>query len=374
MVKIHLNNMSFKYLVCSLTLIYSLVYPSTNAADSKLITTIGKASSFSSIQNLVTDSLGASYVLDQTPQSTVLHKIDDTGKLIANFSLGASQPLDIALSNDGYLYTIELIYLPDSYKNIVKKWTPSGQLMLRWEITANNYVQAVMVKLAMTNDNKLLVALQNKISVFSAQGELLKEIKGYVKPNNLNQIQFFAMINRLAINETNQLLILDSNKKLIAIDLDGKLLKPVISNDKNQIGSYSNLAFDTQGNIYDSQPIIRVNDSFNSCHCIRQFDSTGKLVKTLGSLGSKKGQFYNPLAFRLDKKNNLYVADSGNNRVQKLNKEGKVLWSKGDQIGELSLAKGVVADSKNNIYVLDAGHYRIQKFAANSTVLKSWGA
>ena len=358
----------FKNLIFTLSLIFHLTCSSSIYADPKVITTIGKPRTFSHILNLTISPTEQVYVLDKNTQLTA-HKLDASGKSIASFNLGTNEPTDIAISSNGYVYTTELAYANNAYHSIVKKWSTAGQLVLSWSI------EQVANRLVITNDNRILVSLKDEIDIFSEQGLLLKKIKGYIRPNFPNQIKPFSYIRRLAINTNNELVILDADKQLISINLEGKLIKPIIANNENSIGlgTYNNLAYDDQGFIYDTQFSLGV-DSLNTCHCIRQFDPQGKLVKKIGGVGSKRGQFYNPLAFRLDKKNNLYVADSGNNRVQKLNKEGKVLWSKGDQIGELSLAKGVVADSKNNIYVLDAGHYRIQKFAANGAVLKSWGS
>ena len=129
----------------------------------------------------------------------------------------------------------------------------------------------------------LVVALKDRINIFSEQGLLLKEIKGYIKPNFPNQTKPFTYISRLAISTNNELLVLNSDTQLITINLEGKLLQPIITNNENSIGlgTYSNLAYDAQGFIYDAQFSLGA-DSTSSCHCIRQFNSQGKLIKKLG--------------------------------------------------------------------------------------------
>ena len=55
-------------------------------------------------------------------------------------------------------------------------------------------------------------------------------------------------------------------------------------------------------------------------HRIQQFDEECNLVSAIGKHGSAPGQFDNPtgLAFKGDK---IYVADSGNGRIQILSTE-----------------------------------------------------
>jgi hypothetical protein len=43
-----------------------------------------------------------------------------------------------------------------------------------------------------------------------------------------------------------------------------------------------------------------------------------KFVTTWGSLGTEDGQFYNPQGIAVDASGNVYVVDSGNNRIQVL--------------------------------------------------------
>ena len=67
-----------------------------------------------------------------------------------------------------------------------------------------------------------------------------------------------------------------------------------------------------------------------------------------------------------DKEGNLFVVDSANCGVYKLDYKKKLLtqWGRlGSGDGEFNHPEAIAVDSKGNVYVMDTGNYRIQKFA-----------
>ena len=101
--------------------------------------------------------------------------------------------------------------------------------------------------------------------------------------------------------------------------------------------------------------------------CIYVFDQTGQLKNTIGSSGSGDGQFSHPSGISI-KGEVLYVADTVNNRVQKLTSSGKVLHKFGQQgsgQGRFSWTGGVIIDSNNKLIVSDFKNHRIQIFNEN---------
>lgn len=92
-------------------------------------------------------------------------------------------------------------------------------------------------------------------------------------------------------------------------------------------------------------------------------------VWVYGKMGEKPGEFKGPRSIAITADNMLYVADYGNNRVQKLKiMPGSLdfvkMWGKqGKKLpGLFEEASGVAADRENNIYVADTWNARIQKF------------
>ena len=97
------------------------------------------------------------------------------------------------------------------------------------------------------------------------------------------------------------------------------------------------------------------------------FDQTGQLKNTIGSSGSGDGQFSSPWGISI-KGDMLYVADSGNHRVQKLTSSGKFLHKFGQQGSgqcQFNWPVAVIIDSNNKLIVSDGENHRIQIFNEN---------
>ena len=128
------------------------------------------------------------------------------------------------------------------------------------------------------------------------------------------------------------------------------------------------LALDGSGNVY-------VADSYN--HRIQKLDSSGVRLASWGSPGKGNGQLDTPNGIALDSSGNIYVTELGNHRVQKLDSSGNWLasWgSFGTGNGQFDSPAGIALDGSGNIYVTDSGNHRIQKLNSSGDWLASWGS
>jgi predicted membrane-bound mannosyltransferase/DNA-binding beta-propeller fold protein YncE len=113
-------------------------------------------------------------------------------------------------------------------------------------------------------------------------------------------------------------------------------------------------------------------------------------IKTIGSAGAGQGQFVSPHGLALAPDGSIYVADSGNHRVVKFNRDGQFLLQFGSWSGEppgnnplnpdwsppggtFTEPWDVAVGPDGSVYVADLWNSRVQKFDPNGKFLKMWG-
>ncbi|MBI4329996.1 MAG: hypothetical protein HY673_01795, partial [Chloroflexi bacterium] len=152
-------------------------------------------------------------------------------------------------------------------------------------------------------------------------------------------------------------------------------------------GSGDGQFYSPQGIAVDAGGYVYVADTGN--HRIQKFSATGTFLGKFGSYGAGNDQFINPSGVAVDGSGYVYVADTGNHRVKKfqltLDGNGFItgaqavyLWGKTDNTpgtgdGEFSSPKGVAA-SGGYIFVSDSGNNRVQKLPAGGGFTGKWGA
>src|SRR6266480_4288574 len=135
--------------------------------------------------------------------------------------------------------------------------------------------------------------------------------------------------------------------------------------EDGEFDSPTEIAVDGNGNVF-------VADTGNGR--IEKFSSTGAFLSIIGSKGSGRGQFAQPNGIAIDRAGDIYVAEAGNHRVQKLAPDGTFIaeW-KGPELGFYGPRRIAICPD-DSIYVVDQGHNRIVKFSPDGQVLASWGS
>jgi DNA-binding beta-propeller fold protein YncE len=125
-----------------------------------------------------------------------------------------------------------------------------------------------------------------------------------------------------------------------------------------------------RGVAIDSDGYIYVADTGNNR--IQKFDSGGTFIAQWGSPGIRESQFNQPSGIGVDLNGRIYVADTGNNRIQKFDSEGKFVaqWGgMGAEEGKFNVPIAVTADLFRNIYVADLKNNRVQIFESDGTFI-----
>jgi DNA-binding beta-propeller fold protein YncE len=107
---------------------------------------------------------------------------------------------------------------------------------------------------------------------------------------------------------------------------------------------------------------------------------------TVGAPGTEPGQFSFPRAVATDAQGGIYVADSGNNRIQVFNSDGSFVrqWGStckldtgegciGDGHGQFNEPWGIAVGADGSVYVSDTWNHRVQKFDNQGNFVAMWG-
>ena len=95
-----------------------------------------------------------------------------------------------------------------------------------------------------------------------------------------------------------------------------------------------------------------------------------------GAAGNGQGAFSHPQAIAIDRAGDIDVADTGNNRVVRLEPSGNVIgeWgAAGTAAGRFHSPDGIGVDAAGTVFVLDGENNRVQAFTESGHYLYRWG-
>jgi DNA-binding beta-propeller fold protein YncE len=136
------------------------------------------------------------------------------------------------------------------------------------------------------------------------------------------------------------------------------------------------VALDAQGNVYVADQLSFV---------VQKFNAAGAFVTEWGSYGGGTGQFGPIGGLATDAAGDVYVVDSSHNRIEKFDSSGNFITTWGHTGGEpgqfrfyssLDPTKppgGGIAVGGSYVYVADSGNNRIQRFTLAGTEPLAWG-
>jgi uncharacterized protein (TIGR03437 family) len=142
---------------------------------------------------------------------------------------------------------------------------------------------------------------------------------------------------------------------------------------KAQMNTPQGAAVDNAGNIY-------VADTLN--HEVRKVDTKGNITAVIGNgtAGSGSNQLSGPQGVAVDASGNVYVADTQNARILKVTPGGSASTYAGNgspgyggdngaaTSAQIYTPTGVAVDAKGNLYIADYQNHRVRKVAPDGTI------
>ena len=102
-----------------------------------------------------------------------------------------------------------------------------------------------------------------------------------------------------------------------------------------------------------------------------------KFVLAWGKKGDQAGEFYSPIGIAINKKDEVYVTDLNNARLQKFTADGKylggfdLLWDTPKR--KTNLAGGIAVDAKGLIYLSFMGQDKVAVYTEEGKLVRQWG-
>ncbi len=111
---------------------------------------------------------------------------------------------------------------------------------------------------------------------------------------------------------------------------------------------------------------------------VQEFNSKGEFVREFGGSGSGNGVFSKPEGIAVSSSGNVYVADTGNYRVQEFNSKGefvRVIGSLGEGNGQFGDVRGVAVDGEGHVWTVEYGllKTRVQEFTSEGVYINQFG-
>ncbi len=103
---------------------------------------------------------------------------------------------------------------------------------------------------------------------------------------------------------------------------------------------------------------------------VKTFSPEGRRLATWGGAGSGPGELEMPEGLAIDTvRGVIHVSDTGNNRIQKWDTQGRFLSA----IGGFDEPRGICLDADGALYVADSNNHRIQKIGADGSARLVFG-
>ncbi len=180
----------------------------------------------------------------------------------------------------------------------------------------------------------------------------------------------------MSIGPDNLLYVADSgNHRIMVFDQSGQFIRSIgkygLAPQTDVLNEPWDVAVAPDGRVI-------IADTWN--HRIMEYSPDGKYLATRGYQGpnilTDPLAFWGPRGIAVDDKGSVYLADTGNKRVQVFDAQGKFvqqIGSDGNADGQLDEPAGVaISKTTGNIYVADTWNQRISVFSSSGGFVKQW--
>ncbi|OGX32908.1 MAG: hypothetical protein A2787_07185, partial [Omnitrophica WOR_2 bacterium RIFCSPHIGHO2_01_FULL_48_9] len=343
-----------------------------------------------------------------------LQVFNKAGEFISQFGSPGSlpgqlnSPVGIVIDQFGF------IFVADTGNRRVEIFSPNGVFLGMFDTE----FRPVDIGVDVQRNIYVLLPEAGKIVKYSVSGRKLQEISGVVNKRN-----YLSQANGLAVDMRGDIYVTESAEQSIKkIDKDNVVLLSFGSagDGRGQFAEAVGVASDTLGQIFiadaknkrvqilkitggkknfipavaNSPPVVDFDLVRNAEEGLVDLVSVpgrglfalsdkaahflwySSANNVFGKEGKNPGEFKKPMALSVTLDGRIFVADTGNHRLQIFNAEGSLQYEfgkNGTRAGQFSSPQGVAVNSKGKILVADTQNNRIQIFSHDGIYLTAFG-
>ena len=328
---------------------------------------------FDFLQQIAVNDCGEVYAADAVLNR--IQKFDEDGNFLLEWGSTGSgngefdNPVGVAI--DG----LNNVYVVDAQNDRVQKFDENGNYLLEWGTTGSGngeFDTPAGIAVSPTSGQVYVADFGNdRVQLFDQGGTYVSQFGSTGSGDG----QFTTALY-LTVDESGNVYVADEGlNRVQKFDAAGSfLLKWGSTGSLNgQFSLATGLASDRNGGIY-------VTDLGNSR--VQKFSTNGDFLTKWGTFGSGDGQFDTPVGIAVDpRRDQIYVSDRGNDRIQKFGTTNNGVlpfvleWgTTGTAPGEFNFPVGIDVDNAANVFVIDSGNDRVQKFNADGSFILEWGS
>ena len=267
------------------------------------------------------------------------------------------------------LVLLALVALPVLLLASSAEFLREGQVLAVWGrrgVSEGRFLKPRAMAIS-PDDQLYVVDMTARIQQFDAEGQF---IRSWQTPKWDN-----GKPSGLSFDRDGNLMVADTHYfRLLFYSPEGELLRSIggtPGNGPGEFGLVTDAVQDSQGNYFIAE--------YGEFDRIQKFSRDGTYLMEWGGHGSEPGEFVRPQNLAIDRKDQIWVADACNHRIQVFDARGdeaklvRCFGTEGTELGQMRYPYDLVLDGRGHLYVCEFGNNRVQKFAIDGRPICLWG-
>lgn len=324
-------------------------------------------------QGLTVDAKGDIWVADR--ENDRVEEFSPTGAFIQEFGSKGSGPGQF-LGPESIATVEGDVYVVDDGNDRVQEFSPAGSYVGQFGSDGSGQGQLKEPSGIAVNpssgDLYVTDSGNDRVQEFSPGGKFLAEFGSY----GSGKAELHAPAG-IAVNSAGELYVADEDNDRVAqwTPPEAGSAQMTYWTQFGSVGSSSGHFEDPDGVSFDGTGAVWIADSGNGR--VDKFTPKGDFALDYGTKGTGEDQFEQPSGLVVNQSSgNIYIADREADRIEELSTTGsyiRAFGTEGSEPGQLRCPGGLQIDSSGDVWVADTCNNRIQEYSSTGTFIATYG-